>query len=208
MPEQRRYETATTMPMVEEEITPRNNETLDRFAVLPAREGSKYLGLMCLGIGFVIVAVGYQALWLFAPAVACTGYGAGGLIVLNHQLEKANERPKTKTVRKYQHPEPAQMKDTGVQPVKFDLENNLPAQIIQQPRPAAFRSWLAAVLDSTKRVTFSKNQGQQRGWEGEAYDILIRQLRECGLLHESKMPNGAPVCTDTGKAAAQRWIER
>lgn len=208
MPTQQRYETATTMPMVEEEITPRNNETLDKFALLPAREGSKYLGLLCLGVGCAIVAIGYQWLLLFIPALGLTGLGVGGLVVLNRQLERDNERPKTRTVRKYQHLEKRQ--NVGNNTIWIDLANGRPGQRIWQPadKPNAFRQWLRDVLDPNQKKQFSLREARRRGWDDEHYNDLVQQLREIGLLHRNEIKNHAPVCTDEGKLKAREWLNK
>ena len=210
MPTPQRYDTATTMPMVEEEITPRNNETLDKFALLPAREGSKYLGLLCLGVGCAIVAIGYQWLLLFIPALGLTGLGVGGLIVLNQQLERDKDRPRTRTVRKYQQMTPPKQEQDTTNTIWFDLANGRPGQRIWQPadKPNAFRQWLRDVLDPNQKKQFSLREARRRGWDDDHYNDLVQQLKEVGLLHKNDVKNHAPHCTDEGKAKAREWLNK
>ena len=202
--QRRRYETATTAPMVEERETPKYHHSLGDFAFTPSGMFAWYLAMLGIGFGFALMAVVYQAAWLFLFSFGFAFGGVGGMLMLNNRLEKY--QPLTSHYRsEYAPPEPPTMPESN--DITFDLGNNMLPATIWQPYPGAFRQWLAEVL-ANDRVQFSLNQARARKWPDERYHNLVTQLREAGLLHRTETKNSAPVCTEHGKQLAREWLKR
>jgi hypothetical protein len=204
MSDRYRNEAAGLNPIIEERESARFLHSIEAFVLSPAGRGAFYWAFIGMGIGFVLLAVAYDRLWLMLPGLGFSFSGMGGLFMLQQRLaEFQPQRTFARTEYGQTVTHAPESKD-----ITLDLGNNLPPQRIWQPEPGAFRKWLTDVLDPNGKKQFSLREGRQRGWSDEQYNFLVTQLREVGLLHKTAVYNHAPVCTDEGKQKAREWLKR
>lgn len=142
-----------------------------------------------------------------AVAVALVGAATAGGLVL---IWRIREHDALQWVEKeYAAPAPPPMAEAFAAADKRELRIKTVRgeATIVQPRPGAFASWLAEVVNPDNRTSFSQNEAKRREWEGWMYTNLVAQLKQIGWLHPDRLINGAPDIDVQFREEIKQWLK-
>lgn len=189
---------------VEYKETPWVVHSIYDFVIQPASRNALYSALYGVGLGFVVLAVGYQILWMVIPGFGLVFMGGGGVLMLHERLSQYVILTEKTTKKK---PIPQSVPIKGPSSVVLDLGPEWGQVRIMEPKQGSFRQWARLVAnDKTGKIHFSQNGAKDREWTSELYWTMISQLQSVGMVHNSELFNSTPKVTNEGRKRLREWV--